>query len=124
MKKITFAFVWVISFVLLLLVGDQFLIRYPGNDTPMLKDFQTFYRDFRHRLLAIETNQARQTSQPKSVQDVIVRQENNSRKITTQSVHNQAARYVYVDEHGTLNFVDGLQNVPAMLRHTAKKLDQ
>jgi hypothetical protein len=124
MKKITFALVWLISFILLLLVCDQFLLRYPGADNPMLSDFQSFYKDLRKRVLALDYH-----SQPHSVQQVIT--EHSSNKSVPEILDDAAVsdeadigRYIYVDEQNTLNFADSLHQIPVQLRASAKKLDK
>ncbi|MDY0189111.1 MAG: hypothetical protein RBR22_00100 [Desulfuromonas sp.] len=124
MKKITFALVWLISFVLLLLVCDQFLLRYPGTDNPILHDFQSFYKDLRKRVLALDYH-----GQPHSVQQTIIEHGGNKSipEILDEVAEPDAAeigRYIYVDEQNTLNFADSLQQIPAHLRASAKKLDQ
>ncbi|MBN1957949.1 MAG: hypothetical protein JW773_07100 [Desulfuromonadales bacterium] len=125
MKKITFAIVWLVCFLLLLLVCDQFLLRYPGADTPMLSEFQSFYQDLRQRVLALEYH-----SQPHSVQQVI--SEHSTKKIVSKGQEDEngaqdetdIGRYIYVDENNTLNFADSLEQVPANLRASARKLDK
>ncbi len=125
MKKFTFAIVWMVSFVLLMLVCDQFLVRYPGADTPMLNEFQSFYKDLRQRVLALEYH-----SQPHSVQQVIsdrsTRISDLNRRQDKDVVQDgtDIGRYIYVDEQNTLNFADSLEQIPVQLRAGAKKLDK
>jgi len=125
MKKITFAIVWLISFILLLLVCDQFLLRYPGADTPMLGEFQSFYKDLRQRVLALEFN-----AQPHSVQQVIADRSANESghrgAVVSETIRGASdiGRYIYVDENNTINFADSLEQIPDHLRPSAKKLDK
>ncbi|OQY21711.1 MAG: hypothetical protein B6I37_08275 [Desulfobacteraceae bacterium 4572_35.2] len=122
MKKMTFSFIWFVSFLLLLLVGDQFLLRYPGKDLPLLNDFQQFYQDFRQRLIKLE---AQRSTPPKdtatTVEEVLAIHVQEVTKATSAA---DEIRYLYLDDHGTLNFADRLDEVPPVFRHSAKPLEQ
>lgn len=121
MKKITFMFVWIVSFLLLLLVCDQFLLRYPGKDLPLLNDFQHFYQDFRSRLIKLEAQRhTGDVAAAKSVEDVLNAREHQVAQEATQP---KAVRYLYLDEHGTINFADHLEEIPFALRSSAKPLE-
>lgn len=117
MKKMTFAFIWFVSFLLLLLVCDQFLLRYPGKDLPLLNDFQQFYQDFRQRLVKLEA----QRSTPSTVEEVLTVHE---QQISQPASAEQETRYLYLDEQGALNFADRLDEIPPSFRHSAKPLGQ
>lgn len=121
MKKIIFMFVWIVSFLLLLLVCDQFLLRYPGKDLPVLNDFQHFYQDFRSRLIKLESQRhASDVSTATTVEDVLSAREH---QVAQETVLPKAVRYLYLDEHGTINFADRLDEIPPALRHSAKPLE-
>ncbi|OQY17157.1 MAG: hypothetical protein B6I36_09345 [Desulfobacteraceae bacterium 4572_35.1] len=131
MKKITFGFIWLVSFLLLLLVLDQFLLRYPGFNTPLLDDFQHFYQDLRQRVIAVETS-----PQPHTIQGVIsaskepvdgtgvVQQAYKVYEKIARQEEPAPVRYIYLDEQNTLNFADSLEDIPLELRSSARKLDQ
>ena len=128
MSKIIFSFIWLLSFLLLLLVCDQFLLRYPGENTPLLSDFQRFYKDVRQRVIALNPPQ-----EEHSVQQVIsqrlqqVRGATGERKVDTRgedaAATQQGVHYIYLDEQQSLNFAERWEDIPPPLRHSAKKLD-
>lgn len=128
MRKIIFAFIWLLSFLLLLLVCDQFLLRYPGENTPLLSDFQYFYKDVRQRVVALNPQQKEH-----SVQQVIsqrlqqVSGTTGEHKVETGGKNaaptQQGVHYIYLDEQQSLNFAERWEDIPPPLRHSAKKLD-
>lgn len=122
MKKMIFSFIWLVSFLLLLLVCDQFLLRYPGKDLPLLNDFQQFYQDFRQRLIKLEAQRSTPATTPiTTVEEVLaVREQEVTKAATTE----EETRYLYLDEDGALNFADRLDDIPASFRHSAKPLGQ
>ena len=92
---------------------DQFLVRVPLN-APGVSQVQTFYVDFRSRLLGlagVNTSVA-----PASIEQVI-----EATNAAPQRIQ-QAKRYLYADENGILQFVDSLEQVPARYRKDAKPL--
>ena len=121
MKKMTFMFVWIVSFLLLLLVCDQFLLRYPGKHLPLLNDFQHFYQDFRSRLIKLEAQRhSGNVSTATTVEDVLSAR---AHQVTQEAALPKAVRYLYLDEHGTINFADRLDDIPSALRSSAKALE-
>lgn len=140
MRKIIFALIWVVSFLLLLLVCDQFLLRYPGGNTPLLRDFQHFYRDFRQRVIALDsrtemprtyapvTTGTRSTLRPSirlstkatTVEEVLAVRAN---EVLSPGSKVNGVRYIYVDEDDTLSFADRWEDIPPALRASAKLLD-
>ena len=114
MKKIAFTLVWILCFLLSLAVCDQFLLRYPGADTPLFSDFQRFYQDFRHRLLY---SNGRPTATPARRSNTVA----TANK--TVSAKSSQPRYIYVDKNNTLNFATNMDEIPPALRSSAKKLD-
>lgn len=122
MKKMIFAFVWLVSFLLLLLVCDQFLLRYPGKDLPLLNDFQQFYQDFRQRLIKLEAQ--RSTSPPKTATTVEEVLANREQEVTRSTPAAAETRYLYLDEQGALNFADRFDEIPLPFRQSAKPLGQ
>ena len=113
MKKTAFTLVWILSFLLSLAVCDQFLLRYPGDNAPLLSDFQHFYKDFRQRLFTVAD-----LTPAKSPATTVT-----PAKKPEESTANSQPRYIYVDKNGTLSFATTLQEIPPLLRPTAKKLD-
>ena len=132
MKKITFAMVWVVSFLLLLLVCDQFLLRYPGENTPLFSDFQHFYQDFRQRVIKlgfhVESNHVESKRAPMAttvknrttVEEVLAVRADEV--LLPKSTAN-GVRYIYVDGDDTLSFADRWEDIPPALRAGAKQLD-
>jgi hypothetical protein len=113
MLKILKMLIWLV--LVLIVVGglDQFLVRVPP-DTPGLSQVQTFYVDFRTRLLGLVGVKA--VPAPASIEQVIE---------ATRSAPQQARkpqRYLYVDEAGELQFADSLAQVPSKFRQAAQPL--
>ncbi|OEU75868.1 MAG: hypothetical protein BA874_01005 [Desulfuromonadales bacterium C00003068] len=122
MKKMTFSFIWFVSFLLLLLVCDQFLLRYPGKDLPLLNDFQQFYQDFRQRLIKLENQRsAPEIETATTVEEVLAIR---AQEVTQATPAAAETRYLYLDEQGALNFADRFDEIPAAFRHSAKPLGQ
>lgn len=122
MKKMTFSFIWFVSFLLLLLVCDQFLLRYPGRDLPLLNDFQQFYQDFRQRLIKLEAQRSTPTKVTvTTVEEVLAIR---AQEVTQATTAAEKTRYLYLDEHGALNFADRLDEIPTAFHHSAKPLGQ
>mgnify|MGYP001237905385 CR=1 FL=1 len=114
MKKIVSFLLWSVCFVVLLAIGDQFLLRYPGKSVPVLHEFQQFYRSFRSRLLDTELpSPVEQASPGRQVQNVSVP------PVATP----QAPQYVYVDQDGQLNFAVSLDEIPRAFRDGAQPLN-
>ncbi|MCD6527114.1 MAG: hypothetical protein J7K75_09015 [Desulfuromonas sp.] len=113
MKKILSALVWSLCFIVLLVVCDQFLLRYPGKTTPLLNDFQRFYQDFRGRLLGDSRSVT-------TIEKVISRQQKSTSK--PDSIAANALHYVYANKNGELNFAKSLDEVPAEFRRSAQPL--
>ena len=120
MKKITFMFVWIVSFLLLLLVCDQFLLRYPGKDFPLLNDVQHFYQDFRQRLIKLESQRHTNKVPPATTVEEVVHA--RVQQVIDETTRPEAVRYLYLDEHGTINFADHLDEIPLALRSSAQPL--
>ena len=144
MRKITFALIWVVSFLLLLLVCDQFLLRYPGGNTPLFSDFQHFYHDFRQRVIALDSHTAlprtsapittgarptmrsstRSSTMPSTrattVEAVLA---TRADEMSSSGSKANGVGYIYVDEDNTLSFAARWEDIPPALRASAKPLD-
>ncbi|WP_321529738.1 hypothetical protein [uncultured Desulfuromonas sp.] len=108
MKKIISFLIWTVCFIVLLIISDQFLLRYPGSSVPVLGEFQRFYHSFRSRVLQDSPTRSRPTSIPASLP-----------KTTDEKA---APQYIYVDESGQLNFASTLDEIPPRLRDAAEPL--
>ncbi|HEY5675031.1 MAG TPA: hypothetical protein VIR78_15105 [Malonomonas sp.] len=114
MLKLLRMLLWLI--LVLVVVGglDQFLVRVP-LDTPGLAPVQTFYVDFRSRLLGlvgVETVAA-----PPATIEQVIEATGSAPQQTKKS-----QRYLYVDEAGELQFADSLAQVPVKFRKAAQPL--
>lgn len=101
---------WLMLAVALMLAGDWLLMQ-RTFDAPGLHHGQRFYRDFRTRLLHLN-------SPP---QDPI------GQAIEAQSVpeeHTSTPRFVYVDRDGKLHFADHLEQIPEAYRQAAQSLER
>lgn len=110
MKFIRFI-LWLVLTLILVVVGDQLLIKRHFT-TPVLTQTQTFYRDFRSRLLTL--------GRTDGFEDRIGQTIEAEMKIPAAA----ASRYLYVDAAGVLHFADSLDEVPPAYRPGAQQLDQ
>jgi len=113
MLKLLRMLLWLI--LVLVVVGglDQFLVRVP-LETQGLSPVQTFYVDFRSRLLGlvgIET-----AAEPASIEQVI------EATSAAPQQNKKSQRYLYVDAAGELQFADSLAQVPLKFRKSAQPL--
>lgn len=111
MKFIRFI-LWVVLALVLVVVADQLMLRRQFN-TPVLTEAQTFYRDFRTRLLTLGSTD----DLDDRIGQTIEAQKNTSNG-------GVPARYVYVDAAGELHFADSLNEVPPAYRQDAQRLAQ
>jgi hypothetical protein len=116
MLKMLKLFAWIVFSVLVLLAADQLLVRVPLG-LPGATQAQTFYVDFRGRLLDLIGVSPGESGAGKSIEEVI--------EATTQAPtlkKSAPQRYLYVDESGELQFADSLSLVPAKYREAAQPL--
>ncbi|MBD1400333.1 hypothetical protein [Pelovirga terrestris] len=106
MKFIRFI-LWVVLALILVVMIDQLAIKRHFT-TPVLKEVQVFYRDFRSRLLTLGRTDDR-IGQTIEVQKDFSDEEASS-------------RYIYVDAAGVLHFADSLNQVPPAYRQSAQRL--
>jgi hypothetical protein len=131
MKKIVFFFVWTLVFVLLLLGIDQFFLRVPASVAPH-REAQTFYLDFRTRLLALfpDAQLAGQQRAGGQEQPLLPAEpgkgSGNAAPVTSPPSPAAAGevRYIYVDQAGELHFADSLQEVPSRYRAEARPMSR
>ncbi|MFO7576852.1 MAG: hypothetical protein R6W66_03905 [Pelovirga sp.] len=99
---------WLMVAVAVTLAGDWLLMQ-RTFEVPGLHQGQRFYRDFRTRLLNLNS----------SPRDPI------GQAIEAQSAPEQRTstpRFLYVDRDGELHFADHLEQIPAAYRQTAQPL--
>ena len=116
MLKLLKLFAWLIVGGILLIAFDQFLVRIP-LDVPGVSQAQTFYVDFRSRLLGLVGIDGVAKRPEKSIEQLI---ETTSAASTPKTQPPQ--RYLFVDETGTLQFADSIELVPARFRDSAQPL--
>lgn len=109
MKFIRFI-LWVMLTLVLVVVIDQLMIRRQFT-TPVLKETQVFYRDFRSRLMTL----GRTDDLDDRIGQTIEAQKGFSAEETP-------SRYLYVDAAGVLHFADSLNEVPPAYRQSAQRL--
>ncbi len=101
---------WVMLTLVLVVVIDQLMIRRHFT-TPVLKETQVFYRDFRSRLLTL----GRTDDLDDHIGETIEAQKDPP-------VEGSTSRYLYVDDAGVLHFADSLNEVPPAFRQKAQRL--
>ena len=101
-------------FLAVLLAFDQLVLHVP-LDLPGVRETRTFYLDFRDRLL----NLAEAPKAP-SIEATIDRSAGKEQETPSAAA---SPRYLYVDQHGNLNFADSLEQVPLAYRQDVQRLD-
>jgi len=117
MKRLRHLLLWTTFFLALLVIADQVLIHVPLT-TPGISQFQTFYRDFRSRLLGLITGEP-----PATIDQVIERAAAPPAKAPA-AERIPPQRYIYVDARGELQFADSLAEVPKAYRSQAQPLKE
>lgn len=116
MFKLLKLFAWLLVAGVLLGSFDQLMMRVPMK-VPGVSQAQTFYVDFRGRLLGLIGIDGVAKLPEKSIEQVI---EATQKLPETTSVANQ--RYLYVDDSGALQFADSFELVPPQFRKSAQPL--
>jgi len=111
------AIIWTFVFLLALLAADQFLLRVEFAQ-PQLRVARNFYLDFRQRLVSLG-----RASGPNSV-DAVIDASDASPPSTPQHRSENGPRYLFVDEQGSLQFADSLEEIPPALRGKAQRLEE
>ncbi|TYO96812.1 hypothetical protein EDC39_112100 [Geothermobacter ehrlichii] len=117
MKRVRRFLLWSLVFLALLAGFDQLVLRMPAAGGP-LQVVQSFYRDFRARLFALVSSGA-----PKSIDQVIDRAADTAEQAPA-GLARKGPRYLYVDDRGTLQFADSLDDIPQSFRSSAQKLEK
>jgi len=115
MKRVRRFLLWTIFFLALLVVTDQLLLKL-SLTTPGASQFQTFYRDFRSRLIGLLEGP------PATTIDQVIDQAAPPPGKTPAAATPPAARYIYVDGQGQLQFAESLSEVPKAYRPSAQPL--
>lgn len=116
MLKLLKMFAWILFSCALLSGLDQFLVRVPLA-LPGVTHAQTFYVDFRGRLLGLIGIEGAAKLPKNSIEQVIeATQGLPAGKIQADR------RYFYVDDTGALQFVDSFEQVPPKFRKSAQPL--
>jgi hypothetical protein len=126
MKKLLAFSCWTLIFGLLLLGLDQFFLRIPASVSPH-REAQTFYLDFRTRLLALtagEKSGAPASPVPGQKPSGAAPKTPAAAQAPAPAMEAPALRYVYVDQGGDLHFADSLQEIPAPYRADARPLSR
>ncbi len=118
MLKLLKIFAWLLLTLIVLVAGDQLLVRVP-LDVPGVTQAQTFYVDFRARLFGLVGIDQPDGGAGKSIEQVI-----EASQPTSTEAPKAAQRYLYVDDSGVLNFADSLQLVPERYRKDAQPLEE
>lgn len=136
MKRIFSILFHSVLFLGLLLAIDQAFVHLP-MDVPGLRQSQSFYRDFRSRLLGLSDPILERAKRPPrgtqtSVEGLIEADER--RQVTPKAATlgqkgpagkaGQSPRYLYPDAGGQLQFADSLEEIPEALRSKAQPLGQ
>ncbi len=116
MFKLLKLFAWSLLAIAFLATIDQLLVRVPF-ELPGVAQAQTFYVDFRGRLLGLFGVEKRAALPQKSIEQLI-----ESGRDEPLENHQPLQRYLYVDDAGALQFADSLELVPQRYRDSAQPL--
>lgn len=106
--------IWLMVSLIVLTLLDQALTRVPMK-VPVLEQFQTFYVDFRGRLVGIVS---KPEAKP-SIEEVI----DKTGKSAPAPEKPQAPLYLYSDDSGELHFADRLEDIPPAYRKDAQPME-
>jgi hypothetical protein len=136
MKKSLSALLWTLIFVALLLGIDQFFLHVPASISPH-QAAQSFYVDFRTRLLALSVGEKQMGQRPPTASEpkVLTKPPSTSPKgqpgrvplpdaAAAPAGEAVALRYIYVDQAGDLHFADSLQEIPSRYRAEARPMSR
>jgi hypothetical protein len=150
MSRLLSCLLWTGVFLLLLVATDQLLLRMPVSG-PLPTAVTSFYRDFRERLLDLargdkpppplarpakpvspEKGPAAPPAPPASIEAVIDQRQATSPAPTASvkappgqpSAADAVARYLFVDEQGTLHFAGTLAEIPEQYRNQATRIGE
>ena len=118
MIKLLKILVWILLTTVCLVCLDQFLTRVPLQ-LAGAKQAQTFYVDFRHRLLGLIGLDELTGKPGKTIEQVI-----ETNKKSAPAAPGVSQRYLYVDKAGVLQFADSLEQVPVEYRANAQPLSE
>ena len=114
MLKLLKYFLWLVVLFALILGFDQLMLK-SSLHAPGLKQTQRFYVDFRTRLLGMTGGK----TDPQTVSiDAVIEKTTQTPPLSNK----KSSRYLYVDNSGTLQFADNLQQVPSQYRQDAQPL--
>ena len=139
MRRLVFAFLWFLVFVVLLLGVDQIFLHSPGFKQPFLRDIQEFHSDFRRRLFGLTQPQRKgvrvekrsASMEPASSRKVAAVEALVQREIGKAEVaekfkdalpQEDGVSYIYVDAQQNLQFAAELEEIPPAFRDTARPL--
>jgi len=136
MKRLVSFLFWSFLFLVVCLGLDQLLVRVE-MPLPVLAEVQTFYVDFRTRLVQLGRHlpakpggvkkKAPAAAQPKAAEPAPSPSEKKSASARPATVPAESAsnpHYLYVDSQGELRFADRLEEVPAAYRKDAQRLEK
>jgi hypothetical protein len=123
MKRLFIWLLWVVVIAGLCVAGDQLLLHY-SLDSPIYGAAQTFYKDFRARIVQLARKEEHRLEAVKERWPATlpaVMQE----KVEPLPQHEAApGGYVYTDKGGGLHLATRLDEVPKEYRATAKPLQK
>lgn len=106
---------WLVALLIAAVALDQVMTKVP-LDTPGLRESQSFYVDFRSRLIDLFDLPGQQPVD--GIQSVI----DKTARPPDRPPESRDQRYFYVDRDGALQFVDGWQDIPREYRDAAQPL--
>jgi len=101
---------WVVLILVLVVVVDQLMLK-RSFTTPVLKETQVFYRDFRARLLTMGRTDGFDDRIGQTIEAEMNTPDDGA-----------SSRYLYVDAAGVLHFADSFDEVPPAYRQGAQRL--
>lgn len=118
MKRLVIGLLWLLLIAGVCIAFDQILLRMPLQQ-PVLVTAQTFYRDFRARLLRLAKQEEGRIATVKGSLPALVPSAPPAPPATV-----EAAGYVYTDRQGGLHMATRLEEIPEAYRASAKPLQK
>lgn len=126
MKRIVSILFHTVLFLGLLLAIDQAFVHLP-MDLPGLRQSQSFYRDFRSRLLGLRPGLPGAEISVEQLIDAAERttaRPQAAKEVPGPPPAQGGARYLYPDAGGQLQFADRLEEIPPQFRSKAQPLTE
>lgn len=123
MKRLFVWLLWTVVIAGLCVAGDQLLLRY-SMDSPIYNAVQTFYQDFRGRIVQLVKKEDHRLEAVKERWPATLAPTVRVKMAPLLQPKAEPGGYVYTDKEGGLHLTTSLDEVPKEYRATAKPLQK